>query len=441
MTRWIFLVVLILGISIYASTINSAHGIGLEARTKEGKLIASIGDQSSKRNPFELGLWAIPVFISNAIFFSLLLLYYRKKFPPALLKTISFIINFEISRKVSFLILVIFLGIFIIYGIDKIENPEEPSWGDYSGAIQAIANPDFTSILGIFTNFRYILHFISLHAFGNMKIIAFGASISLFILTYLLILEITKKRFAGIISLAVLLQSELFLKYSTTITYDNLWTFFYVLSLYLVFKKWYLPVISQLLSIMSKQLSALFIPLSLFFIYRASTKENKKKLLISYLALFCILIIVETKFYSIPTNTLFLNEFLTGLSSLAIFLRFDWFVIIFILPIIVCLFICSRNGFQQADSFMILLSGILWSGPLLAGFTDYTNQPYRYVPLVVFFAISIGVLFSSKNIQQPLGKKNYVSNIVFLSTLVIIIPSLLFVVFPAIITGSYRLVL
>lgn len=441
MTRWVSLLVLILVLSMYAGTINSAHGIGLEARTKEGKLFASIGDQSSKRNPFELGLWAIPVLITNAIFFSLLLLYYRKKFPLTLLKTISFITNFEISRKVSFLIITIFLVIFIIYGIVKIEYPEELSWGDYTSVIQTIKNPDFTSIISTFANFRYILHFISLNVFGNIRIISFVASISLFLLTYLLTLEITKKRFAGIISLAVLLQSNLFLKYSTTITYDNLWTLFYVLSLYLVFKKWYLPVISQLLSIMSKQLSALFIPLSLFFIYRASTKESKKKLLVSYLALFGFLIIIQTKFYGISANSLFFNEFLTGFASLAIFLRFDWFVIIFLLPVIIGLFICSRTGFRQADSLMVLLSGILWSSPLLAGFTIFTNQPYRFVPLVVFFAISVGVLFSSKNVKQPLEKKNYLSNIVFLSTLVIIIPSLLFIIFPAIITGSYRLVI
>lgn len=342
---------------MYVNTINSVQGIGLEVRNKEGKLVGNIGDQSYNRNPFEFGLWAIPIFLTNIIFSSFLLFYYRKKLPPIMLKIISIIKNFEISRKVSFLILIIFLTILITYGIDKIEKPDELSWGDYLDAVDAINTIDFTSIHNIIFNFRYFLHFTSLHVFGNMKFIAFGASISLFILTYFFTLEITKKRFAGIISLAVLLQSSLFLKYCTTITYDNLWTLFYVLSLYLVFKKWYLSPISYLFSILSKQLSALFFPMSLYFIYRESAKEQKKKLLISYLVLFGILIIIQTQFYTIPTNSILINEFITGFTSLAIFLRFDWFVIIFIFPVIIGLFIYSKNGFQQANSLMILLVG------------------------------------------------------------------------------------
>jgi len=36
------------------------------------------------------------------------------------------------------------------------------------------------------------------------------------------------------------------------------------------------------------------------------------------------------------------------------------------------------------------------TAPILTGFTDQTNQPYRFVPLVVFFAVGVGVLLSKK---------------------------------------------
>ena len=62
----------------------------------------------------------------------------------------------------------------------------------------------------------------------------------------------------------------------------------------------------------------------------------------------------------------------------------------------VLLFIKSRNGFPQADSFLFLMAGILLSAPLLTGLTDITNQPYRFIPLVVFFAIAVGTLFSQR---------------------------------------------
>jgi hypothetical protein len=33
---------------------------------------------------------------------------------------------------------------------------------------------------------------------------------------------------------------------------------------------------------------------------------------------------------------------------------------------------------------------------MLTGFTNQTNQPYRFMPLVVFFAIGVGVLLSKR---------------------------------------------
>jgi len=72
-------------------------------------------------------------------------------------------------------------------------------------------------------------------------------------------------------------------------------------------------------------------------------------------------------------------------------------VLLFIFPLIVGLFIAARNGIRHADSIMVLIGGILFSVPLLTGFTELTNQPYRFVPLVVFFAIGVGILLTKKS--------------------------------------------
>jgi len=90
------------------------------------------------------------------------------------------------------------------------------------------------------------------------------------------------------------------------------------------------------------------------------------------------------------------NDFWAGFASYALQLRFDILVIISIVPLIVGLFIASKNGIKHAESIMVLISGILLIAPILTGFTDQTNQPYRFVPLVVFFAMGIGILLSKK---------------------------------------------
>jgi len=37
---------------------------------------------------------------------------------------------------------------------------------------------------------------------------------------------------------------------------------------------------------------------------------------------------------------------------------------------------------------------MLLISPVVTGFSDQTNQPYRFVPLVTFFAVGIGILLS-----------------------------------------------
>ena len=57
------------------------------------------------------------------------------------------------------------------------------------------------------------------------------------------------------------------------------------------------------------------------------------------------------------------------------------------------LFLKSLKGFHHANSVQILISGFLLIPPLLITFTQQTNEPYRLIPLVVFFAIGVGTMF------------------------------------------------
>jgi peptidoglycan/LPS O-acetylase OafA/YrhL len=82
-----------------------------------------------------------------------------------------------------------------------------------------------------------------------------------------------------------------------------------------------------------------------------------------------------------------------GFTSFALQMRFDTVTILLLLPLVFGLFLRSKNN-KHANSILILVVGVLISAPLLTGITDQTNQPYRFMPLVVFFATGIGMLFS-----------------------------------------------
>jgi len=173
--------------------------------------------------------------------------------------------------------------------------------------------------------------------------------------------------------------------------------------LYMIYKKWYLSPVTYVVSIFSKPLSAVFFPMTLFFTYRAEIpKEKKIRIAISYAILFVIMIGILLAGLSTPGTLegFDYSDFSSGFTAWAFQLRFDWAVLLFILPLIVGLFLTSRRGIPEADSILVLLMGILILGPLLVGFTHYMINPYRFMPLIVFFAVGVGTLLSKRINQE-----------------------------------------
>jgi hypothetical protein len=236
--------------------------------------------------------------------------------------------------------------------------------------------------------------------FGNDRVVPLLASAALLIVTYFLTKTITRKRFAGIVAVVILMQSNVFLIYDTTVSYTNFWILFYLLSLYLLYRFWPLSPLSYLLSIPSKALTAVFLPMLIYFILRSDI-SRKQKMITAGITSGIILVggIVSLTGVSTMQGTeeeFNEKEFWMGFTSFSYQLRFDGLVMIFMIPLIVGLFIVSKNGVKHGESIMVLISGILLITPILTGFTNQTNQPYRFVPLVVFFAIGVGVLLSKR---------------------------------------------
>jgi len=198
--------------------------------------------------------------------------------------------------------------------------------------------------------------------------------------------------------MVILLQSNLFLTFDTIVAYTNFWVLFYLLSLYFVYRAWPLSPISYVMSIVSKALTVTFLPMSIYFILRSSI-SRKKKIIVAGST---IGIIIIGAVYSSNANLVVVqdepfiaNEFWVGFTSFAAQLRFDSLIILFLIPLIVgLLFSASKD--KHAESIMVLIGGMLFAAPILTGFTDQTNQPYRFVPLVTFFAVGVGVLLSKK---------------------------------------------
>ncbi len=371
--------------------------------------IPGIADTSV--NPFETGVWSESLIIVNVVVFTIIFLYFKNKLPETILKTFKKLFKFEVSKKTTVIIIAIVLSMYIIGTIPELQTEEK--WGDFIPMEKRLRESIRDGRLTIedaitgnqnYSKFephtKYTLLIISEKIFGNFKIIPFIASICLLIATYVITKLIAKKRFAGIIAMVVLVQSNLFLSYDTSATYSNFWILFYLLSLYFVYRFWPLSTLAYTLSIPAKMLTIAFLPLSLYFILSANISKNKKIILtISTSTVIVIggLVTLSGNIENPITNEKFdEREFWMGFASFSYQLRFDGLVLLFLFPLIVGLFITSKKGIRHADSLMILISGMLVIAPLLTAFTDQTNQPYRFVPVVTFFAIGVGTLLSNK---------------------------------------------
>jgi len=368
-------------------------------------IIRTVSPVETGLDPFESGPW-VPLLISNVILFGFGLVYYKKRLPKKFSQTVEFILNFEISKKAALIIAIILLSIYIGLSFGELSLNEEEEWDDYFVLREALKIWPFGESHSVYVqeqNERYvrmILLWTSLNVFQNIKILPFVASILLVIVTYFLTYQISQKRFAGIVSIVVLLQSYTFLRYDTIAVYENFWVLFYILSLYVVYKKWYVSPISFFLSVFTKAFAGLFFPMSIFFIYRAKISNRRK---IVTIASYGIVVVVSLGILFVGDSIfgevirIDFSEFWIGFTAWSYQLRFDFLMILTILPLCVALFVCSKRGLKEADSILVLILGGLLAGPVLVMFTDfYYILPYRFVPLVVFFAIGIGILFSKK---------------------------------------------
>jgi len=355
-------------------------------------------------NALEPGSWMFPILISSAIIFTIIILYQKNKLPHMLNSLFKFILNFEVSKRISIILVGILIGSYTILTVGELYTKEP--WEDFKGVGAALQNWSLDDLTFNGKAIPYFFGYLSMELFGSYRVAPFIASIVCLCLTYLITVQISKKRFAGIVALAVVLQSGNFLIYDTTITYPILWIMFYLLSIYFIFKSWPFSSISFIPAVFSHFLSVGLFPLSILIVAVLDLPKRKKILLLSsYFALIVVgLILIFMQI--IPFNsisTFDLSKIISGFSIILSQFRYDGVIVVFLLPLVVCLFLISKKGISNANAPLILIGGIILMIALVPVLTTMGNTPYRMLPLVFFFAIGVGTLLSKKiNLQGEL---------------------------------------
>ncbi len=272
-------------------------------------------------DPFELGYQSTFLIVSNVVIFGFGIAYYKKKIPSSLHDLVEKIRTFEIPKRVAMISLAVILVVYIGLSAPELSLDESSQCQEQ--------------------NDRYVRMFLldaSLDIFQNIKLLPFIASILIVVFTYLITVQFCQKRFAGIISVVVLLQTYTFLKFDTTAVYENFWVLFFLISLYMIEKKWFLSPVFYIIAFYTKAYVAPFFLLTLFTTYRSQvSRRTKIAILISYIiivsAAVAIIFLGDTVYPDvIEVNS---SKFMLGFQVIIAQLRFDLFFIMALLPVTV----------------------------------------------------------------------------------------------------------
>ncbi len=345
--------------------------------------------------PFELGVLAIPLIVTNIGVLIFFIFLWKKQ----LWRKIDLLLQFEIGNKIIPIIIII-IGIYAAATFSEIGFGQHHSlideeYVDWERLKNRIINMQdiWPDQITAEPHFKHTLLKISQILFGNFFVVPYVSSIGLLIVTYLFTTKISKSRTAGLISLLIVLQSNLFLTFDTSPSYASFWILLFVLSLYMMIRSWPLSPIFYILSLFSKLSVIAYAPMSIFFVLNSNITKQKKIIV----AALTLLIFAAT--ISIATTQNFSqtewewNEFWIGFTAFAFQMRLDSLIILFLLPLVIGLFIISKRN-RYALSILVMIGCILLIAPITTGLSNETNQPYRFLSLVVFFAVGVGLLFS-----------------------------------------------
>lgn len=433
--KWLVFIV----IATYFVTITPAFGdtLGIEVRDSEGGLIASQG-QTGSSNPLELGSWFLPIISVNIFTLTLIILNKLKRLPRFVEKAFNYVSRAEVSPKITIIILAILFGIFFAFTYEQLLNEEEsPDYVMYiKPVVENWAWVDQIQGFEYFHVIKFLLVSLSHTVFGNMRLLPYIASFSVLVLAYLLAYRIAGKRLAGLVAVAVMIQSRTFLAFAGSATYDNLWFAFYLLSAYMLFSRQpFLSPVAFTLSIFSKQLSAVLLPITLFILYRSNIpKATKSKLLIIYGIFFVAVIVTVTSGTLVAFEPNF-ESVGSRLNQIPLLLRIDGpFFFMFVLPVVVGLFIkAKRMAYADSLIFSIMLTISL---PFAVGIlTNGIYETHNAIPIVTFFAIGCGSLLVATNDKVTTINFTKIKSAIFYGSIGVVSLFLLPTIFPLLLPG------
>lgn len=241
---------------------------------------------------------------------------------------------------------------------------------------------------------KWYINCLSYKTTGSASFIPILFSIGLIPLVYLVSIQLTNDRLIGLISTTAFILNSLYSVWVTSSTYDQTWSFFLVLSVYLMFRlkgtQYAIP--GLLTSFAAKGLGVLYLPAWIYSLWKTETSQRNKLL---GLGIMFLLFGLGSLYLSSKTNPVgadigfYPNHLQDGL------LR-NMSMLYDVIPTLILFGIISRviKPKERTKNRGLVISWIVsafMTTPLIYLFTNQFQFVYRFVPLAVFMSIFIGM--------------------------------------------------
>lgn len=238
---------------------------------------------------------------------------------------------------------------------------------------------------------KWWLNCLSFKLTDNYKLIPGIFGIAIMPLVYLLGSYLTNDRFIGFVALLSFTLNPLYTDWATQGTYDQVWAFFFVLSLVFLFKKKTpASILSMVVSISAKAMAGLMLPVYLYTMYQQP--DNKKYVWLTIILVGIAALIGVLVFEIDPVGNSI--GFYPERWDEAVFRNISLFWQI--IPVLALFIVLNRN-FIPHQKMMNQKLVALWMGaffminPFVYFFTMQDTYSYRYVPLAAFMSVFIGM--------------------------------------------------
>lgn len=238
---------------------------------------------------------------------------------------------------------------------------------------------------------KYWANCFSYQYIGHDRILPVIASVAIVYFTYLLGSTITNNRIVGLIAMGAMSVNPLLTKFDSSPTYDQIWVAFLLLSVFMLYKKPVLGIMTFPFSIMSKILSASYLPAMIAHVIIDKRLKNRDGMILGLGILSLMGILAISYLGTGSTIGLYPDRLLDG------FLRiFEsiWAIFPFVIgAIVIDRFFMPKDRPDGKKIVLVWLVWILITTPLIYLFTEGQLQfGYRFVPFAAFFSIYLGIV-------------------------------------------------